>query len=1802
MWILVVGTGTTYVSANQDTTNGDNGQITRSECLRLPLKSGGYLSLAWNCLLAQGPGVATYSADHWLPAGASGFWSFLPLVNVKLVPTNGRRLYTADGGVGFDGSDVVQAEIATVARRDTTYFTTFDRREGIYFEYFAGSGLNSGIDNIFGRLNRRYDLNGNQLLYSYGNNSQNPPSPLLRKITGDIGGQVTAYFLYADETVDGTHFAPITTINLYSDADPTATRTINLSYTPIGGNSYPYLTKISNPAGCVHQYQPLQPLENNNFYRVQLDMDPDGYTTYFAYSGTRELGTTIEPEGRINYFVYQTLETQLTRFGQTQLSTYDYTQSSFGGQMPTMTKSADQLQNTSYFEYDSTLHRMTKRFDPNGNLTYFEYVGGSAANQFALTKMVSAFNNSQTYFGYGMGADGLATYDVVKMIGPRNVAGTFPEVSYLAYDAQRKLRSIVDPLGNAIQAGRDALGRVTALQDPRGNVTYFNYDATSGFLTSQVDALGNIAYWGYNAFGAHTRGVSPRWKETGNLAGFTTYFEYDQLDRRTKTVDSSGNVTYFDWTGRGDPLDTVDARNTTTAYTYNGLRLLTQRTVTDSAGTQLVREKFGYDIYGNQVTSLDPRGNPTYFGYDAIDRLSALQDALSKTSYFTYDSVGNLTKTIDPQNNTTYYFYDQLSRTTATRDALGDSTYHFYDLANNPTSSVDPGGNPSYFFYDALDRLQVTRDGLAGVAYFYYDGVGNVTATTNQRLKSTYFAYDALSRQTIRQNALGNNTYFTYDAVGNLTAFTDARLSSWVSVFDPLDRRSTAEDPLGNLTQYQYDAIGNVTAINRGVDGYGVQSYGTTSYGGAAGSATYFFYDGLSRPTAVRDALANVTYFFFDNASNRIATRDPLAHPTYFGYDALNRLVVVQNALWFSTYFTYDTVGNLTSVLDADNHAIQTGYDAANRLSAMHYPDGGSSYFSYDRVGNLAIDLNPRGNPTYYRYDALNRAIRLQDALGRTSYFEYDAVSNLSKFISAQGSSSSYTYDAVDQRTNIAYTAAGSDVPNGLSSAPYYVYDPVGNLTQMGDLLGLHRMAYDAGNRLTQHQFPNGSTVYFQFDPRWNRAARIYPGASGTAGSAYDAIDREVQLQAPSGATAYFTYDAASNLTQRILGNNTKLIATYDPAERIAQYRHADKNGRSLTYFDYTRDAKGLITKAVREANYTVYYSYDPNDRLASEIWAKTGSTPSEVYGYRYAYDLAGNRLKARINGANTYYFYDQANQLKVTGTNAIFATPTYYIYDKNGSVTNIVPSSGAATYFAYNPARLVARIKWADATSSYFFYDGQLRRYGAVINGTATYFLWEGMDLLQELNADGTTKEEHTNARVPIPGIGQLVETNRPGQAQQKIYPLMDPRGSITKYIQSDGSTVFAAREYDSFGTLIPNSASGTWPGRFGYQGESWQEIFSANGSQRILMSPTRLYDPTTGRFLQSEISIVSPNWSHYSYSNNSPPQFVDVLGAQSSWIDRWRNRFNVATTFIVTFELELGAGAARMLAGATNSRYAAAAAEVLSTDVNRGCLKDRVWDALSEDPWNKQYKQLLGLFEARAAFKATQGDIGIWETIELISYTAGDLLGTTPLMEGAFGVDLTGSELQGLDRAMSLIQGGTQVASVILGATESSQNYAIRQRITKVSQLGQAEATRLRALDTGGGTTAGAGLEEGSKRPFPGRSGTGIGDPRKDFPSMMRLRYPPQSLTRFDIENCAGMRITRDILVASKRPAFKRVWIAEYDILTGRPKPPCPNCKLILRGVNIVTDPAWVPPFTNYRWIITPTGIGGVSGDRQP
>lgn len=1238
--------------------------------------------------------------------------------------------------------------------------------------------------------------------------------------------------------------------------------------------------------------------------RITRDMDSQGKTAYFAYDASvgRSL-RRVERNGNLTYFGYvggssstgynrHALTASISQFNNAR-AYYEYDGLTYNLKKIVHARHVPaNFPVVTYYAYDGfqevselvtalgertqcardSFGRLIRFHDARGFTTYFH---NDAATSFMSSRMDAL--GGVSYFGYD------SFGNVTRSLSPRWAeAGSYSAfTSYFAYDSLDRTVKAIDPLGKTTYFEWTSRGDLLERIDPKGTVTGYSYNGlrlrTEELVSEASGRVVSRRRLGYDIY----KNLSRSQDDSGN----TTYFGYDSLDRLSAQVDPYGRSTYFYYNSMGKLIARTDPRANSVYHFYDNL--IRESASRDACGHLTY---YGYDLGDNRTQVLDARLNATYYFYDQLSRTSAIRDAQGGVSYFFYDSMGNWSFVMDALGRSAYFFYDGLSRRIGTQDAIGGLSYFVYDRAGNRTQAIDALGRATSSFYDRLDRRNVAVDALGKPTYFFYDSVGNPVVVRDARGNATYFAFDGVGRRTAVQDALGNVTYFNWNADGNLTSHIDARGSLAYFSYDRLNRLALQHRPDASEVDYEYDESGNLSAVwettSTTAQGYGAQAYGTSYYGGWEPVNTRFW-DSENHLSVDRGILGNATYYFYDTVGNSSAVRDPLGRPAYFGYDTLDRMSRVQDALGAFSYFEYDVVGNLTRALDPDGHELKIRYDALNRRDALHLADGGTAYFVFDAVSNLTKEIAPRGNATYYGYDDADRLTKLQDTVGRSVYFEYDAIGNQSRYVDAEGAASVHTYDALNRRTRTDYSTAGSVIAAGLRLDPYYAYDEVGNLTQMGDLWGLHRMGYDVRNRAVRHVLPAGQVVYFEYNARSQPTALVYPSSGGTARMDYDSLFRPSKVQAPSGNTAYFVYDAASQMTGQALGNGTKLDITYDAAGRFQNWRYSSAAGASLTYFDYTRDAKGLIIKIVREAIHTIYYAYDDNDRLTAEIWAQTGPSPSEVYGYRYAYDVAGNRTKARRNGVDVYYAYDLVNQLTVRGTDAAYAMPTYYVYDLNGSLTDQI-EPGGTTKFAYNPTGMVARVKWQDSTSTYFFYDGQLQRFGLLESGTAAYFLWDGLNVLEELNPDLTTKERLTNRLSPIAGIGQVVESFRPAESAplQRLHPLLDSRGSIVKWHGSDGSTVLAAREYDAFGQTIPNSKAGTWPNRLTYQGNTWQELFSGGGAKSFLFSPYRIYDPVDGRFLQNEPRLYERAQSQYLYCNQNPPSAVDVLGLEGQSI----------------------------------------------------------------------------------------------------------------------------------------------------------------------------------------------------------------------------------------------------------------------------------------------------------------------------
>ncbi|MHC5059271.1 MAG: RHS repeat domain-containing protein [Planctomycetota bacterium] len=164
-----------------------------------------------------------------------------------------------------------------------------------------------------------------------------------------------------------------------------------------------------------------------------------------------------------------------------------------------------------------------------------------------------------------------------------------------------------------------------------------------------------------------------------------------------------------------------------------------------------------------------------------------------------------------------------------------------------------------------------------------------------------------------------------------------------------------------------------------------------------------------------------------------------------------------------------------------------------------------------------------------------------------------------------------------------------------------------------------------------------------------------------------------------------------------------------------------------------------------------------------------------------------------------------------------------------------------------------------------------------------------DGLRLLETRNANGSLKARFTHGLARIEGIGSCVEVYRASDAK-RFYMLYDHRGSA-HVLLDESKAVVATRLHNAFGETV--SETGTWPDEvpFGYQ-TNWLALdgMTLPDGTRLYLSPTRVYHPGVGRFLQrdplalltaeDERRRVKLSSNLFVYARDVPTRFVDPSG----------------------------------------------------------------------------------------------------------------------------------------------------------------------------------------------------------------------------------------------------------------------------------------------------------------------------------
>ncbi|MPZ29289.1 MAG: hypothetical protein GEV12_23585, partial [Micromonosporaceae bacterium] len=203
-----------------------------------------------------------------------------------------------------------------------------------------------------------------------------------------------------------------------------------------------------------------------------------------------------------------------------------------------------------------------------------------------------------------------------------------------------------DPDGARVETGYDTAGRPTVVRSPQavltgdtqGWSTFYDYDPLDRVIrTSRFEVTANQAdpqavrtHQCYDTAGDLVAAVAPNADlDTVDCAnppaGHTSTFAYDRAHRPVSASDPDGHTTSQAYDANGNLVSATDAEGATASYTYDQRGLVT-RVDSPFDGNRTVTEVFGYDGAGNRILAVSPRG------FDAAGGTGPFTDHVTRPS------------------------------------------------------------------------------------------------------------------------------------------------------------------------------------------------------------------------------------------------------------------------------------------------------------------------------------------------------------------------------------------------------------------------------------------------------------------------------------------------------------------------------------------------------------------------------------------------------------------------------------------------------------------------------------------------------------------------------------------------------------------------------------------------------------------------------------------------------------------------------------------------------------------------------------------------------------------------------------------------------------------------------------------------------------------------------------------------------------------------------------------------------------------------------------------------------------------
>lgn len=671
------------------------------------------------------------------------------------------------------------------------------------------------------------------------------------------------------------------------------------------------------------------------------------------------------------------------------------------------------------------------------------------------------------------------------------------------YDSRGLKTSFTDALGNVTTYSYDSADRLTSVTDARGNTMRYHY-TERGLFDTITNADTTLQTYGYDDFGNRIKFTDEH--------GHTWNTDYDEFRRPVTKTDPLGRTTHYGYDLPGgvcgcthefkEPTTIILPSGKATEITYD----LEWKKIGETEGAGSADEAttiYEYDMIGNLVTIIDPRGNEWIFEYDSRNRRSSATNPLGNQTHWTYDCVGNVLTVKRPDDGITSNVYDVMNRVTQTTDPKNETTKFEYDAENNMVNLTDANNHSYTFEYDLLNRKTRMIYPEGKFEAYSYDEVSNLVTYTNRASDVCTYTYDNRNRETLSDWSDNTPDVSSTYSGDNLLLTMSNSVSTLTYTYD-------AAHELISETQAIADGPAHTVSYSPNTDGF----RGTMT--NPDGSEVSYDYTGRNQLSTISvDGSPALVTYTYDLNGNRLTKDLENETHTNYAWDEANRNINVDHQNSSGSFARFDY-----------------GYDNVNRRTFMRRDNEKGDTYSYDAIDQI----------TYVKYnvDDPSGAANNPD---RTVTYDWDPVGNKDT-ITDNGTPTSYTTNSKNQYTNVGGDALTYNANGDLKKFVGWSYTSDGQdrMTKATNGSTTVTFKYDARNRCVKRTI-NGTKTFFYFDG-WNLIDERNTNDVQLVRYVNGAMMDEILSKTSSGSSVYYHHDALGNVV-RLTDNGGDVIEQY---------------------------------------------------------------------------------------------------------------------------------------------------------------------------------------------------------------------------------------------------------------------------------------------------------------------------------------------------------------------------------------------------------------------------------------------------------------------------------------------------------------------------------------------------------------------------------------------------------------------------------------------------------------------------------